>query len=187
MQAYKQRLYKLFYTGVTPVWIASVQGFTPILVFLIQKGVVVDTATERGESPLIAAAQEGNIDTLEVLINAGADLNFENPSNGCTAIISATMRGQYQCLDLLLQQKKVDIEKEFRVVNRNSFFQLTSDRKRAIHIAASNNNDQCLQLLVEKGAEINARDSDGYTGKKISMYFNDMYTYSCTNSLVLWG
>ena len=158
------------YTGVSAVWLASSQGFTNILEILIKKGAPLDVVTERGESALLIAAQEGNCEVVRVLVSGGAELNFENPTNGMTPLIASTMNGHHLCVDLLLNQKendkcKIDMEKEVRVVNRNSFHQVLSVHKRAIHIAANKNQLKCLSLLIENGADIDSTDSNGCTGK----------------------
>lgn len=54
-----------------------------------------------GSSPLITAAVFGKADMASILIDAGADLNFQN-NDGSTALISAAFFGRSEIVKLLL-------------------------------------------------------------------------------------
>ena len=54
-----------------------------------------------GSSPLITAAVFGKADMASILIDAGADLNFQN-NDGSTALISAAFFGRPEIVKLLL-------------------------------------------------------------------------------------
>jgi len=54
-----------------------------------------------GSSPLITAAVFGKTDMARILINAGADLDFQN-NDGSTALISAAFFGRPEIVRLLL-------------------------------------------------------------------------------------
>lgn len=54
-----------------------------------------------GSSPLITAAVFGKADMAKILIDAGADLNFQN-NDGSTALISAAFFGRPEIVQLLL-------------------------------------------------------------------------------------
>lgn len=55
-----------------------------------------------GSSPLITAAVFGKADMAKILIDAGADLNFQN-NDGSTALISAAFFGRPEIVQLLLE------------------------------------------------------------------------------------
>ncbi len=54
-----------------------------------------------GSSPLITAAVFGKADMARILIDAGADINFQN-NDGSTALISAAFFGRPEIVQLLL-------------------------------------------------------------------------------------
>lgn len=52
--------------------------------FLISHGATIDLFNIHGETPLMLAAEAGNIETCEVLIHLGANVNVRNPENNQT-------------------------------------------------------------------------------------------------------
>ncbi len=56
-----------------------------------------------GSSPLITAAVFGKPEMAEILLDAGADINFQN-NDGSTALISAAFFGRPEIVQLLLER-----------------------------------------------------------------------------------
>jgi hypothetical protein len=52
--------------------------------FLISRGAMIDLFNIHGETPLMLAVEAGNIETCEVLIHLGANVNVRNPENNQT-------------------------------------------------------------------------------------------------------
>lgn len=71
--------------------------------FLIQKGARVDLKDNRGNTPLMVAAQIGNVEAARVLISRGAQLNTTN-GLGETPLIVAVQRRDVAMARLLLTQ-----------------------------------------------------------------------------------
>ena len=72
-----------------PLHLACKAGMTPkakkIILILIRSGADVNTADKRGQTPLMAACQERNIDAVQILLEHGANVNSRSPK-GNTAL-----------------------------------------------------------------------------------------------------
>lgn len=87
-----------------------------------------------GETPLISAAEAGETECLSALIEAGSNVNFQNPSSGMTALHRAAIGGHVECIQKLLSV--------------NALTEKTNkEGHRALDIAKNQN---CHQLLTEK-------------------------------------
>ena len=59
--------------GNTPLQIAALEGFVEIVEFLLKKRCKVDTKNIDQETPLIDAVENGHVEVVRLLLNAGAD------------------------------------------------------------------------------------------------------------------
>jgi ankyrin repeat protein len=104
-------------------------------------------------SPLQLAAQYGDQDSLQVLLEYGADVNFTGP-DGNTPIHNAAEGGQIENLKLLLKQG----------ANINA---TNKAKKTALMLTVNFHNrsqySSVIQVLVDNGADINMTDCDGNT------------------------
>ncbi|XP_055379033.1 protein phosphatase 1 regulatory subunit 12A isoform X1 [Condylostylus longicornis] len=76
------------YQGATPLHIASANGYTKVVEYLLEHHVNVDSVDKDLWSPVHAAACWGHMEVLELLAQYGADLNAKNkddetPSDIC--------------------------------------------------------------------------------------------------------
>lgn len=74
--------------GDRPLHVAAEETPATIAI-LVAYGADVDATNERGRSPLQEAARAGNVDALNALLKAGADLSFED-ARGQTALHHGT-------------------------------------------------------------------------------------------------
>jgi ankyrin repeat protein len=101
------------------------------------------------EKTWINAAEEGDTETLEILLDLGVDINLET-SNGVTALTSAADNDQEDCIKFLLA-KKANINQPDEWGNT------------ALMLAASNGWQNCLEILLENKADLHLIDSYGST------------------------
>ena len=73
---------------LTPLMLASRDGYTDIVKLLIEKGAKINVVDDLNLTPLMYASSNGHKDTVEYLIEKGANVNFKN-KNSQTALISA--------------------------------------------------------------------------------------------------
>jgi ankyrin repeat protein len=117
---------------------------------LLQKhGALLDARTYRGETAMTVAAEIGDIETLEMLIKTGADVNQVNIYGG-TAIMHAAISGKAASIAILV---------------RHGADPNLADEKQITPLmhAASNAHIDAVQTLLASKANVNARDSAGYS------------------------
>lgn len=100
--------------------------------------------------PLLAAADEGDVDMVKSLIAEGADVNVR-AKYGKTALIFAAVRGHLDVAEMLLANSA-----EVNVRDDDGGWT-------ALHMAAARGRTRLVQLLLEIGADVNARDKRGQT------------------------
>jgi ankyrin repeat protein len=111
---------------------------------LLEGGAKADTLIEYGEhkiTPLMKAAWEGDEAILQILLEAGADINAKSSDGNETALMSAVTRGHTEIVKILLA-KKADITPK-SVYGFNAF---TS--------AVAANNQEIAGMLLDAGAKI---------------------------------
>ncbi|KAK1770501.1 ankyrin repeat-containing domain protein [Phialemonium atrogriseum] len=122
----------------TPLHYACQRNETSVVQNLFREGAELDVRGRDGVAPLHCAAMNGCVDVVRSLIEAGATLDILDAS-GNTPLHLASQEGHKGVVEYLWQ----DSNKKLR--DRNGWT--------ALHLA----------LLVEKGAEIDAKDGYGKT------------------------
>jgi uncharacterized protein len=139
-----------------------------------------------GWTPLMLATYYDRLETAELLIAKGADVNAESP-RGETALIASAQSGSAAIVDLLLKNRAdvnkvaslkhggvtalmkaasgADVVKLLLQHGANPNFK-DQEGKTALMMAATGwgpRNAEATELLLDKGAEINSRDESGKT------------------------
>ena len=117
---------------------------------LIVAGADVNMPGERRNRPLYYAAQGGNTECLSTLMEAGARVNEATKCKSFVSLIDAAKRGHCECVRILIQAG-ANVNETNRTTN-TTFFGAAFTRQYMV-----------LNLLLGKGADINATDSNGYT------------------------
>lgn len=124
---------------------AAANGDTATVLRWIAEGADINVANEKGWTPLVMAAFNQHMETVKVLVDAGADVNHQSV-NGTTVFMYAKTKvmetGEYSLLDYLLQKgaeiNKRDFKKEWTVL------QYVQDTRHA----------EMERYLIDKGASI---------------------------------
>lgn len=163
---------------------------TTLLQHLLDKGVSVHTQCPRGYTPLHYAVMAQNVTNIELLLKKGASIYFPD-HNGKTALdLAVDSYNSSKCelepksaiLILLLSYTLLDEETTstftFLAVEKNDeellkFFlkkdptlrmhSTFEDNRSLLHVAAVSNHPKLINLLLEHGADINARTCNGET------------------------
>jgi ankyrin repeat protein len=116
----------------------------------VSSGFPVNVRTPQGYTALILAAYHGHKDTVQKLIQLGAN-PCARDNHGSTALMGATFKGELSIAKLLLDQpcSKVD--------DRNR------DGQTAAMYAALAGNRQLVDMLRKRGANLNLKDDAGNT------------------------
>jgi len=128
------------------------------LTFLLQQGVEVNGRNDEGLTALMLAArgEAEPVAAVRALLERGADIHARcscsecdprSGSQGCTALMIAASRGHRECVRVLLDQ---GAKVEDATDARRTALMLTTDA-------------QVIRSLLDKGADVNARDADGMT------------------------
>jgi uncharacterized protein len=88
--------------GIYPLILASQQGRSDVINFLIEQNAALDVVDEYGNNALWAACYAENSGCIEALIDAGVDINYQNSASGATALIFAASSGRETIVEQLL-------------------------------------------------------------------------------------
>jgi uncharacterized protein len=88
--------------GIYPLILASQQGRSDVLHFLIEQHAELDVIDQYGNNALWAACYADNSDCIDTLIHAGVDINHQNSASGATALIFSASSGREKVVEQLL-------------------------------------------------------------------------------------
>lgn len=88
--------------GIYPLILASQQGRSDVLRFLIEQNAELDVTDQYGNNALWAACYADNSNCIDVLIQAGIDINHQNTASGATALIFAASSSRENVVAQLL-------------------------------------------------------------------------------------
>jgi ankyrin repeat protein len=101
--------------GVTPIYLASMNGNAAMIDTLIRAGVDPNTANPGGETALMTATRTGSIDAVRLLIERGANVNSKEGTRGQTALMWAVLESHPDVARLLIE-KGADVNAQTEVV-----------------------------------------------------------------------
>ncbi|XP_045894601.1 ankyrin repeat and SOCS box protein 15-like [Micropterus dolomieu] len=127
--------------GVTPLGIAAEYSHPEVLELLIKHGADVNAQAPNGDSVLYDAAGSGNPDCIDILLQHGANPNIHNLSFQLP-IHHAAYEGHYLALRILIP---ITTRRALRLSGHSP-----------VHSAADGGHVHCLELLLQKGFDVNA-------------------------------
>ncbi|KAJ5782298.1 hypothetical protein N7457_004072 [Penicillium paradoxum] len=130
---------------------AIMNGHSPTVQILLQKGADVDAQNNEGQTALMAAVSFGHEAIVRLLIEYGADMN-KLTLKGESALSTAASRGFERIVRILIASgANIDLGRQMVVV------------KTPLSQAAAYGQDKVVQLLLDCGAKIDAVGSNGET------------------------
>ncbi|MCK5667290.1 MAG: ankyrin repeat domain-containing protein, partial [Thiotrichaceae bacterium] len=151
---HKPNLNQQFYTDRdTVLMMATIKGQVEIVKILLKAGADPNVQDREGMTALMRAIGHGDFNIVkELLKNKTIDVNVTD-NNKWTAIVGApTYDFEGGIIKALLARSDVDV---------NS--QAGEHESTALMGAVDNNNTEAIKILLNKGAKIDAIDSDGWT------------------------
>ena len=150
-----------------PLMMAASKGNLAMVEKLLSKGAEVNARTEDGTTALIYAASGGHLAVVQKLLTAGADIHARNAEQGALGAsliqerkdVAEFLRAAGARLNLS-EAAACGLTDEVRALLAAG---ASPDEGAAIAHAAKSENLEIIILLVEAGASVNARDSDGNT------------------------
>ncbi|OQR82525.1 ankyrin repeat protein [Achlya hypogyna] len=154
----QERLQDVVRVSRSPLHLATMQGRTESIEWLLEEGADINAQLQDGSSPLHAAAltPEGEEITTFLLANA-ADYRIVN-SSGATPLHWFASYGRLHGMALLLA--------EGAAVNEPTLAQDTP-----LHLAALGNHAEVAQLLLGFGADADRRNARGHTPFEVGLFF----------------
>uniref|UniRef100_U3IN84 Ankyrin repeat and SOCS box containing 13 n=1 Tax=Anas platyrhynchos platyrhynchos TaxID=8840 RepID=U3IN84_ANAPP len=172
------------YDSITPLHEASLRGQTQCVKLLLAAGAQVDARNIDGSTPLCDACASGSIECVKVLLSHGAKVN--PPLFTASPLHEACMNGNSECVQLLIDvganleahdchfgtplhvacaREHLDCVKLLLKAGAN--VNAAKLHETALHHAAKVKNVDLVEMLIEFGGNIYARDN---RGKKPSDY-----------------
>ncbi|XP_018542930.1 LOW QUALITY PROTEIN: ankyrin repeat and SOCS box protein 15b [Lates calcarifer] len=174
-------------TKWTAIHEAAKAGCPEILMLLLRHGAKVTARDGHGVTPLGIAANYGNTEALDILIQHGGDVSAQ-ASNGDTVLYDAAGSGNLDCVKLLLEHGansnvasyacQLPIHRaayEGHILVLRTLIPITTKKairlsgQNPVHSAADGGQVECLELLIQKGYDVNA-----LLGTHISENYGDL-------------
>ena len=136
---------------LTALEMAIDEGALNLLSILLRKGSGVDPdlPNDKGETPLLRAADSGNVAIAQMLLRGGAHVGAADAA-GNTPLHLASEKGHSAFVQLLIKHGALpDVRNE--------------KGQTPLSLAVSNEYPSVIEYLIEGGANVTARESDGWT------------------------
>jgi len=130
------------------------------IVKAIQAGADMNIKNEDGETALTLASSMGLTDIVELLIDAGVNVNAKSEYLGMTALMLASEFGHLDIVELLIEAGA-----DVNIKNKSG--------GTALSLASIKGYTDIVELLIDAGADVNAMNKFGKTA----------YDYASTNEI----
>lgn len=154
----------------TPLHMAAMGGHVEIVKLLLSKGVNVEAEAPTGHRPLYMAVEGGFAEIVELLLNAGANpliggtynfRKFYSPAESTVTLLQlAAIKGLTEVIWILVKNANMDVNTASKYLVTNKLF---LNEATPLHLASQFGKPDCVKLLVELGADLEARDILGRT------------------------
>jgi ankyrin repeat protein len=153
--------------GLTIVKMLLERGANPNMQLFLRPAKQRGGSMSRGTTPLIVAADSGDLEVIKLLLEHGADAKIMQADLQTPISALAGANGNadelIQALDLLVQAGA-----DLNVVAVHHHLQRSRGGS-ALHYAVLGNKDKMIEALVARGADINIKDHDGLTPLDLAM------------------
>jgi len=171
----------------TPLALAASGGYVNIIRLLLSHGAEINsrTGSKLGISPLMLAAMNGHAQAVSLLVDMGSDINAQIETNRNTALTLACFQGRHEVVSILVD-KRANIEHRAKtgltplmeaasggyvevgrvLLDKGADIAaapVPSSRDTALTIAADKGHYRFVELLVQRGGAVDARNKKGQT------------------------
>ena len=133
--------------GMTALHWEAKQGCPDVVKSLVDAGADIEARNSLGRSPLLVACENGNFAKVKMLVEAGASVRATDKKKE-TCLTLAAHHGHTETVRYLVGLPEVDVDQPGR------------DRYTALHSAVIEGHSDVVQVLIDAGADIEAKDYD---------------------------
>ena len=133
----------------------------------------INTVLKNGNTPLIKAAYESEINTVEWLINLGADVNVKNENNGNSPLhVTCEMTEEDRVKKMLndeIREANYDAIRREPIGSPSYYDEL--ERRFSYYQVDKKEKDKRLkiaEILIMNGADVSSINNDGFTPKQLA-------------------
>ena len=145
-------------SGMTALLSAVKYNKLEAVVYLLENGADTKAADKDGKTALHYAADKGKIEIVKKLVETGTPIDHKD-NEGKTPLILAFIEGKQDCFEYLLS-KGADINSRIYGESEGGY---DSNGQTLLHKVILFGNGKMVKYLVEKGANLEERNSEGQT------------------------
>jgi ankyrin repeat protein len=166
--------------GITPIYLACMNGSAEAVSRLLKAGVSANATGNYGETALMTCSRTGNAEAVKVLIEAGASVDALESWHGETALMWAAAEHHPAVMETLIKagadldarSTVVTWERQKTLEPRDKW--LPPGGQTPLHFAAREGCLECVKVLLQHHADINAIDPQGISAL-VSAIINGHY------------
>ena len=153
-------------SGAAPLDAAIFGGHMDLVRYLVERGADINGIGYGDNTPLMAAANQGNPQAVKLLLNVGADPNLASPVTGETPLHASTahayQEGMLDCVRLLLSAGANPNVKAKAGMPTDRYYRDTRlVGETPLHLAAAYGDEAMIRCLLGAGADPSVRDDRG--------------------------
>ena len=153
-----------FDDGQTPLHLAAIYGHNAIAKYLLENNADTTVQDSSGATPLHEAVRYGNVEIAKALLNSGANVNARD-NLGKTPVMLILPKDKTAEIYKLLIAHRADL------TQKDMFGDTVLHTASMLNVGAST-----FGILIDGGADVDARNKEGVTPLAIAVQKNDLET-----------